>query len=327
MSPFKELHFTEHDVRDGGSLALFVEDRSRCGIYWLDFEDGASYVGQSVNARTRLASHRRRWSDVTTARFAECRPERLDELELAVIQHVQKTRPLRNVLLTSRPGGLDDLIVTVREGASLALPWERERRGRLLEETVAPLSGRQMNASWERLRLHEDYSGLVSSLSTLLLESFPSPAQTQELLWTLTALPSTNRSAGWRRLCTLSAGRLEILRVFEETLNGRKALRWFLNLHPEASGRRVRSALAHVDAPNSTVRRVPYRAVSERVWTIDAVGLDSLDAVLKDEHVLNEVYRLVVMLMRQGMNPLRRHHNHQFATDVLRTSGTIPIES
>ncbi|PPG63106.1 hypothetical protein C5C27_06195 [Rathayibacter sp. AY2B7] len=243
-----------------------------------------------------------------------------------MIQHVQKTRPLRNVLLTSRPGGLDDLIVTIGEGASLALPWERERRGRLLEETVGPPSGRQTNASWERLRLHEDYPRLVSSLRTLLLEAFPSPAQTQELLWTLTALPSTNRSAGWRRLCTLSAGRLEILRVFEETLNGRKALRWFLNLHPEASGRRVRSALAHTDAQDPTIRRVAYKAVPQPVWTIGAVGLDSLDAVLDDDDILNEVYRLVVMLMRQGMNPLRRHHNHPFATDVLRTSAVTPIK-
>lgn len=264
---------------------------------------------------------------MTTARFAECRAERLDELELAVIQHVQRTRPLRNILLTSRPGGLDDLIVTIREGASLALPWERERRGRLLEETVGPPSGRQTNASWERLRLHEDYPRLVSSLRTLLLESFPSPAQTQELLWTLTALPSTNRSAGWRRLCTLSAGRLEILRVFEEDLNGQKVLHWFLNLHPEASRRRVRSALAETDAQDSTVRRVAYRAVPERVWTIGAVGLGSLDALLEDEHVLDEAYRLVVMLMRQGLNPLRRHHNHPFASDVLRTSAIVPTTS
>jgi hypothetical protein len=69
------------------------------------------------------------------------------------------------------------------------------------------------------------------------------------------------------------------------------------------------------------------QAVPERVWTIDAVGLDSLDAVLNDEHVLDEVYRLVVMLMRQGLNPLRRHHNHPFAGDVLRTSAFIPITS
>jgi hypothetical protein len=32
MDSFAELNFAEHNVQDGGSLALFVEDRSRCGI-------------------------------------------------------------------------------------------------------------------------------------------------------------------------------------------------------------------------------------------------------------------------------------------------------
>jgi hypothetical protein len=322
MGSFAELHFTEHDVQDGGSLALFVEDRSRCGIYWLDFEDGASYVGQSVDARTRLATHRRRWSDVTTARFAECLPERLDELEVAAIQHVQKTRPLRNVLLTSRPGGDDDLVVTVRQGQSLALPWDRGRRGRLNDTPPYLPDDVPAKANWERLSRHEQYPHLVASLRALLLETFPSPAHTAEVLWTLTALPSTNKSAGWRRLCTLSAGRVEILRVFERTTT-RKTIEWYLNLHPDASARKVRPLLEQTGARNAALKHHTYKAITKPVLTLNATGLHSLDALLQNEYVLDQVYGLVVTLMRQGINPLRHHHSHALARDVLYPHGSI----
>lgn len=77
---------------------------SRCGIYWIDFENGESYVGQSVSAWSRLATHRRRWDDAVLVRFAECSPDRLDEFEFATFQLAQRSRPLWNKLLTFRPG-------------------------------------------------------------------------------------------------------------------------------------------------------------------------------------------------------------------------------
>ena len=318
MVRIAELNFTEHDVTDQGSLALFVENRSRCGIYWLDFEDGSSYVGQSVNARTRLATHRRRWNDAVVVRFAECELERLDDLELATIQYVQKLRPLRNVLLTSRPAGHEDLLITVREGASLALPWERGRRGLLNADQSQSVTVGPANAAWVKLSSHDKYVDLVSVLSSLLSESVPSPAQTQEVLWTLTALPSTNRSTGWRRLCTLSVGRLEVLRVFEERDAGTTSMHWYMNLHPEATEQQVGRALKVAGVENAHVERVAYKALPDPVLTVSAVGLESLGAVLRDGYVLDEVYKLVVSLMRQGINPIRRNHNWSFAIDVLR---------
>ena len=33
--------------------------------------------------------------------------------------------------------------------------------------------------------------------------------------------------------------------------------------------------------------------------------------------ILDEVYKLTVSMMRQGLNPLQRFHNWEFAEDVL----------
>jgi hypothetical protein len=319
-----ELHFTEHDVSDQGSLALFVEGRSHCGIYWIDFADGSSYVGQSVNARSRLATHRRRWADAVVVRFAECQMERLDELELAAVQYVQKSRPLRNILLTSRPGGLGDLTVTVREGVPLALPWERENRGRLAVREGIALDDVQVTDAWRRLSAKAVYPDLVSVLHHIASEAMPSPVESQGVLWTLTALPATNRSAGWQRLFTLSAGRLELLRVFEDTRAGVAQFRWYLNLHPEADETRVKVALRRTHATDGYVERVEYNAVKEPIITVNATGLGSLKALLANPYILDELYRLVVSLMRQGINPLRRNHNARFALDVFAGSPSEP---
>lgn len=312
-----DLHFTEHTIADEGSLALFwAQSHSKVGIYQLDFADGSSYVGQSTSMRTRLTAHRRRWNDVVKVRFADCPPELLNQLELATIRKVERTRPLRNRLLTNRPGG-DDIRFTVSQGRMLALPWDRARRGAVsLPDSTrghTALEGRKF-ASLER---RPGYEGLAGATAALITGAFPSPTETQQILWSVSALPSTNRAPGWRRLLTLSAGRLEIFRVFEQSSNVRSPHPGYLNIVDRGKGNGVKRALMKARLGHLQVFDAKYRAVSG-VQTIEIPDAVTARRVFAEPSILDGVYELVITLMRQNSAPLGKSHNPPLAEDLLR---------
>ncbi|GGK84111.1 hypothetical protein GCM10007382_00060 [Salinibacterium xinjiangense] len=315
-TPAAELHFVEHRMSKNDSLALLADGESRCGIYWIDFEDGYSYVGQSVSTRSRLATHRRRWSDAIVVRFAACPPERLDEFELATIQLAQKTRPLRNKLLTSRPGGEQDLVVSVREGQSLTLPWDRTRRGGIGELPRSAESSDRQRAAFDKLASVPGFDEVAELFATVVKEAIPSPSLSQGVLWSVSALPATNMVPGWRRLATLSAGRVEVLRTFEDS-NSSVGPEYpsFLNLAPGTT-RGLARALRRVGLDTSSVADAAYRALPG-IQTVQIPEVSQAVKLLQERSVLDSVYQLVVTLMRQGSTPLRRAHNPDLASHLL----------
>lgn len=312
-----ELHFAEHVVKDHGSLALFWANiGSHIGIYQLNFADGSAYIGQSVSARTRLATHRRRWTDAVSVCFAPCAVERLNELELAMIRYAEKTTPLRNRLLTNRPGGNDDLIVTISRGRELALPWTRSRRGVVTPPwpVVAPAPAEKRKA--RTLFRTSNYPSVAGAAAALIAGAVPSPTETQAVLWSVSALPSTNRAQGFRRLLTLSAGRLEILRIFEVVTESNVAYPCVINLAPGTRRRDLIASLARTGLAPDALLTARYRALAG-VQSLEVPDLDSLERLLRDPVILDSVYQLVVTLMRQGSAPLGRFHNRLLAKDLL----------
>lgn len=115
------LAFRRFDSTEIGSLSVaFVKaaPADLCRIYILRFEDGKSYVGQSLNVVSRYAAHRRRWGDIVAVEFAPCPPEQLDECERRLVsQEEQKGSELRNLMLA---GILED-------GATSTSMWSRGR--------------------------------------------------------------------------------------------------------------------------------------------------------------------------------------------------------
>lgn len=314
------------EPEDGGSLALLFERvASRCGIYRIDFANGESYVGQSVTARSRLATHRRRWSDAVSIGFAECDRDRLDDLERSMISYVEQSRPVRNKLLTNRPGGAGDLIVESSEGVALALPWDRSRRTAPALASIEPPAGSatpRQHAALARLKAREDYPSVRRILRSIVTEATPAPAHTQSLLWTVTALPSTASGYG-QRLATLNAGRLELVWLFAQDAAGSDVA--MINLHPETDVRVLRKILRRHRISRFAVRRHDYSSMTS-VVTVATDSLDDLAMLLEEPFILDSAYRLVATMMRQGLNPLRRHHNWALAADLLTPDGgTVPL--
>ena len=313
-----ELHFTEQEIDDDpGSLLLFwASAPSSTGIYWLTFTDGTGYVGQSVAARTRLAAHRRRWPDTVRVRFAPCSREHLDEMERATIRHAETVQELRNKLLTNRPGGNSDLKVTVSPGQSFSLPWDRAKRGSIGPAVRPPEAAPEEAANYALLRHVANYHEIEGAAASLVAGAIPSPRVSQSLLWSVSAVPSTNRSSEFRRLLAVSTGRLEILRIFEEEYKGRHFNPGFLNVSPEAAPERLVQSLRRAGLSRDDLMRGDYRVVSG-VQTLHAPSPEYLHRLLSDPFILDTVYQLVVTMMRQGSAPLGRFHNRLLAEAVL----------
>lgn len=300
------LSFSRYETPSGVSLASLAPDLlDRCGIYVLEFEPGDAYVGQTVTVLGRFASHRRTWGDIVAIRFAPCHVDLLDELELAVVQHEQRIRELRNLLLTNRPAGGAELEVAVTDGRTIALPWTRSLRA-----TLDDVGESSPEARFWQLSDDERYPAMRALLATYAGHVVPAPVDSQGL-WVLSALPGTRG-----RLFTLTVGDTETL--YSGNHDSAVSDFWVvLNVSDdeELPGRldACRIDVEHQPADYALSRHHPVRRI---VCDYHA----SMLALLEEEWLLDAAHRLVVTLMRRGSAPNRGRHNWGFAADVLRAA-------
>ncbi len=312
------LDFTRYEVNSLGSLSVIFEKASIIsGIYRLDFSDGKAYIGQSVNLQSRLNTHRRKWADrLVCFSFAPCPSDKLNEAEFAMIQRLEREGiSLENKLLASRPQGAANIFVTTKHGQPLPLPWERESRPD--DATWDPAGPFMMSASqvrnFYRLASEPEYPQVKEALRAVLEEVMPAPRATAGVLWTLTALPSTASIPGYRRLCTLNAGRLEILYLSQGKLGQQPLARLNLASH---SDRKTLGRLEHL-ASRYGCHSMDFVRYSEQTLVLSLqCPLESLAPLIKAPLVADLVYELVVRQMRMGMNPLRKHFNTLLFEDV-----------
>lgn len=302
----RHLAFSRYETPAGVSLASLAPGLlDRCGIYVLEFEPGDAYVGQTVTILSRFASHRRTWDDIVAVRFAPCQIDRLDELELAVVQREQKTRDVRNLLLTKRPGGTSDLEIVVRDGRAVALPWTRSARSRLGD--VAPSSP---EARFWRLSKDGRYPTIRALLATYVRNVVPAPVDSQGL-WVLTAFPST-----LGRLFTMTVGNTETLYAGSDDADA--AGFWVVLNVSDRDG--LAECLDSCDIP---LEHEQARYAIGKHHPIRRIVCDraaSALALLEHDWLLEVAHSLVVTLMRRGSAPNRGRHNWSFSSDVIRAA-------
>jgi hypothetical protein len=313
------LAYTRYDMSEAGSAAsLFLGRTSLCGIYVLEFENGQRYVGQTTNIVSRYATHRRHHGDVVAFSFAPCSREHLDRSEIAEIRRQESEHSLRNLALTGWPGGAEDLGVTLEEGRSVLLPWNRERRPRVGEEGSATLPGR----FWELAR-RDDYGDLSAVIGRYISETVADPFGTQQVLWTVSAMPSTKRTKKRRRLFTLSCGILESVFVQEDRETGEFVI--VVNVDAPTFDALVEGA-ALVELPSAFQfeSSASYKSAEVSAWEFDS--WQQLWDALDFEPFVEAAYKLNTTMMRRGGSPLRRHHNSFFANDLLRSAVTVGLD-
>lgn len=197
------------DTRDLDSLApAFKRGESRCGVYRLHFANGEAYCGQATNVIRRYSAHRRHHPDIVSIDFFPFAKARLNEAEMVLIRETESEMPLRNIMLTGRPRGDELVEILTSSGSTVALPWEQTRAKGAVKSIA--------DAGEPKLALllsHPAYPVIRSVVGWYIALTIPDPAATAGQLWTVSCLPSTNRTDQSERLLTISCGNLETLFV------------------------------------------------------------------------------------------------------------------
>lgn len=303
-----ELRFRRFQCPPGVSLsAVLPSTGSRCGIYVLHFSDGEAYVGQALDVLTRFASHRRRWGDIVAVQFAPARPEALDELERQTIQdYERKKHPLRNVALVGLPMGestLDVVIDRIDQQQWLLKPHTTE--GYDLTARVGLARQRQSegrSARFLQLADRPDYEMIRAVLWDYLMVAVPWPHETESRFWSVTAMPSTNRSSRHRRLCAISVNNVETLVLMEDRHRWRGwTPRGFVNVAPGTGGPGSRPGEYRTTGPVDTIEFRPW---------------SQLQRLLRQDTVGDGARRTVLGLMRKGRGMMARYHDPALADDL-----------
>lgn len=308
---FEQASFrgTAYQVDDLDSVAILFAGKEKRGIYRLSFENGEAYVGQAVDVVRRFANHHRRWDDIVGLEFFPVpEPEPLLAAERILIAETERVSPVRNVVDTKRPYGDKDYVIEVAEGSSISLPWDRSKR-----TTVSDLEQSTSRAKFFQLARRPDYFYTREIAGWFIHETIPDPVATEGKLWTVTAMPSTNRQRDYFRTFCISTGNIEVM--VGEMYDGERPQVW-INTERNEDLQKY-----YGDHDGWQVDEVDYPIAETTRWTFNAYFLYDILAGTEDfparDAMVESAYALNVRMMRHGGTMYRRFHSAELATDLL----------
>lgn len=282
--PIEEYGFTEaHSVVGRTTIAdLIPPSKKRCGIYLLTFSDGLFYIGQAVNVVRRFSQHRKRHDNISTVAFQAVPEEALDAVEKSLIQRAEREgRPITNRVYVSTIIGETDL-----------------------DELISPEEQQQW-LNTPSLFHHEPRQVNVTSQRLALQQTVPVPQRTEMSFWSLSCLPSTNRTT-YPRYVAISINGMETFVIGHEV--GRPDDYWaLLNVAKSVllSGSRMRKAALKIRYPwVSLNEKRKYKAGGPDQIYLSVTTDTAATRLLRDENVLAAARRLNLNLMRKGPTPL-----------------------
>ena len=143
-----------------------------------------------------------------------------------------------------------------------------------------------------------DYARIRTQLARYVHETIPDPARTRDILWSLSALPSTSRTADRRRLFTLNAGSVEILILTEWDLaDGETELEWTMNIWPDGVIGPL-EALTGDWLEGASYRESDAYKNAGPVVTIDCIGTEVFARALDQAVIIDAAHRLNVTMRR-----------------------------
>ncbi|CAM2974166.1 hypothetical protein COJE103337_10495 [Corynebacterium jeikeium] len=237
----------------------------------------------------------------------------LNKAEQLLITETEATHSVRNIMLTNKPRGDDTVEIVTSKGSTVALTWERER-AKGARQSYAD----NIDPKLATLLRHPAFLEIRSLVSWYIAITIQDPASTVEQLWTVSCMPSTNRTRTEHRLLTLSCGNLETLFVVASRSED------FENDPDAFVTVRINTALledsGRFESPHgfwAVYDDTPYRG--ERILSFDfSLGglLAIIDGDLEFPHLdvmLQEAFKLNTRLMRRGSTMYSRFHNKRLA--------------
>ncbi len=305
--------FRRWAIQSGTSLSVFFKPgEDRCGIYILEFADGQRYVGQSRDVVRRFADHCRHYGDIVAVQFQTVDQRDLDAAERQMVQNQRDAgHRLRNIDLVSQSWA-DSVLDAVIDRDVQANWADGEPQVHPDDQRMLIAKRRQATrAKYEQLAQVPAAGEVFADLVTYVSRVIPWPSTTDGRFWTISAMPSTNRTRDGRRLVTVNCGRVETFVVFEDRQSHEAA--WFLNVEHGVARRR--------DLPRDVRSRFftddGYRTAGI-VDRIDGGAAGSLAAWFDETPALERAARqLALNLMRKGPSLFARFHCDDLVDEVL----------
>ena len=162
-------------------------------------------------------------------------------------------------------------------------------------------------------------SKVLDLVHALVTEHLPRYKNREKQFWTLTAMPSTNRTAHHQRLFTLSVSLVEVAWASCDPKTGEDtggALCVASSPHLKETSER---SLQQSCGSGVRLSGATHTYGAENESTIDFTDLDEARALLEDQAVSNALRQRTANLMSDGQVPslFRRFHNAAFAERVM----------
>lgn len=307
------LRLTHYPVQPGQSLAAYLPPTlDRCGVYVLHFDDGLYYVGQATDVVRRFTWHRRHQPrPIVGISYGPVPKQALSDIERRTVRYYEEAgHRLRNIDLVGLPQGDSKLDVIISPAEQKAwLDGEPElgigARGTLARQRV------RTRPRFEKLAAHPAYEDIREALAHYVYFVIPAAHETEQIYWSMTSMPSTNRSKQHQRLAAISINNVEVLVFFDdETNDGQRFSGGFLNL----------AMAGDVDLPEDFGVDVEtdergYKATGpvRRLYFYDPHVVPDL---LAEPAVLAAARRFAMGLMRKGSGMFARFHDFHLTDHV-----------
>ena len=204
------------DVRGRLSIAdLFGKLKSRTGVYLLAFGNQTYYLGQAGEVCRRFVQHCSNVGGIIGFTFKPGRIAKLDDIERSLIRSAESAGlPITNrVHVSNVLGETDfDLVVAPAEQEAWIGSWPRISAVSGSHVLIPPNASRRTRTAqaFGRLLLHPQWNDVRLCLQTYCAGCLPFPSKTQLTFWSVSCLPSTNKST-WPRFSAVNAGLMEML--------------------------------------------------------------------------------------------------------------------
>ncbi|WP_044506680.1 hypothetical protein [Gordonia sp. KTR9] len=324
------------------AVSEFIGERSPVGHYVLAFRDGSCYIGETVDFRTRFATHDRTYEGQIEAyhlRFdqaaaaqpsgSKARKRHLLNAERSLIHDAQNQALVaRNFREMANP------IVPSPEFTKLFAGTSAEQR--LTEWFAHPdavnasdrtplqsFTAAQFGGAMDRInRFNQlpEASQITRIVGTYLRRCVPFPALTEYRSWSISCLPTSKRGTSGRTysvITCLSISRTESLTILREDWSNRvmgflQANEIEAQLH-NAFGI-VRLIRHH---PEVSVATSDYHEFGPGTVAVEADSLDALERLLDDAQITRAASTSALRLCRMGPSMQRAIHNPYLVEQAL----------
>lgn len=307
------------DVQGRLSISdLFPKSKNRCGIYLLEFADNTFYIGQAIDNVKRFTQHRKNYDNIVNYWFREVNLQSLDETERRTIQEAE----IYGLLLTNKTyvsnimGETDlDLIISPEQQQV----WI-EKNGEFPEDdfdlfSIIDIKHKiKYKQNFEKLKRLENYSTIKEILNIYIKQMLPAYKKTELSFWSLSCLPSTNKSTYPRYFC-LNVNAME---VFVSGYNK-------INNEPYCFVNTSKNLFNEGDLETFTKK---YKSLKIYETNYRAAGKDQIcfefsevtefmNALQSETKIIESTKELNLRLMRKGGTIYSPYHCFNLVNDVL----------